>query len=307
MTVFSEDIRDVVKKNVLKEHGKTIEDLSDYVQYLTKWIKSQPHFPEIPTENMIEFILATTKFSTEIAKKKLDMYYTIRSIYPNYFNNLNPKLPYVRNAFNAGYVLPLPKIINEMYRVVIIKPKEKSESIFNVTEQLYLVLDLYEIRMHEDLMAGDIIVFDMTYLALGHVLKVSPMFVKAAVTILENLYSTRIKEVHILNYPSVFDKLLAIAKLFIKPKLYDRLKLHSSFESFLNYVPLEVLPKDYGGEEKSLDELEKMLKLKLTEYGDRFDKLDTLRVNESLRPTELGIESQEKFGVHGTFRQLNID
>ncbi|XP_050508089.1 alpha-tocopherol transfer protein-like [Diabrotica virgifera virgifera] len=268
-------------------------------------IESLSHCNRSEAHNMVEFILATTKFSPEIAKKKLDNYYTIRSIYPNYFNNLNPKLPYVQNAFNAGYVLPLPKIVNEMYRVVIIKPKEKSESIFNVTEQLYLVLDLYEIRMHEDLMAGDIVVFDMNHLSLGHVLKVSPMFVKASVTILENMYSTRIKEVHILNYPSVFDKLLAIAKLFIKPKLYDRLKLHSSFESFLNYVPLEVLPKDYGGEEKSMDELEKMLKLKLIEYGDRFDKLDTLRVNESLRPT--AIDCQENFGVHGTFRQMNID
>lgn len=46
-------------------------------------------------------------------------------------------------------------------------------------------------------------------------------------------------------------------------------------------------------------------KKKLMEYADRFDKLDTLRVDESQRSSPL--KDTENLGVQGTFRKLDID
>lgn len=44
---------------------------------------------------------------------------------------------------------------------------------------------------------------------------------------------------------------------------------------------------------------------KLDEYQDRFDKLDTLRVNEDLRPEVL--RNDEDLGYYGNFKNLAFD
>ena len=73
------------------------------------------------------------------------------------------------------------------------------------------------------------------------------------------------------------------------------------------HFPLEIIPKDYGSTEKSIEELHgtdnilvcniflfefvELCHLKYQEYQDRFDLLDKLRVDESLRPAILENEN----------------
>ena len=56
--------------------------------------------------------------------------------------------------------------------------------------------------------------------------------------------------------------------------------------------------------DKLIHFLEK-LKMKLSEYQERFDKLDTLRVDEKLRPEKLN--NDEVLGYYGSFRQISVD
>lgn len=48
-----------------------------------------------------------------------------------------------------------------------------------------------------------------------------------------------------------------------------------------------------------------MLDKKFVQYGNRFDELDTLRVNEKLRPKKF--ENNDFLGFYGNFKQLNLD
>lgn len=48
-----------------------------------------------------------------------------------------------------------------------------------------------------------------------------------------------------------------------------------------------------------------MMSENFEKYANRFDILDTLRVNETLRPEPL--QNDELLGFYGNFRQLNCD
>lgn len=44
---------------------------------------------------------------------------------------------------------------------------------------------------------------------------------------------------------------------------------------------------------------------KLEEYQDRFDKLDSMKVKENLRPVPL--KNDDILGFHGNFKKLDVD
>jgi hypothetical protein len=45
--------------------------------------------------------------------------------------------------------------------------------------------------------------------------------------------------------------------------------------------------------------------VKLEQFQDRFDQLDQMRVDESLRPEKL--VNNDILGFHGNFKKLNVD
>jgi hypothetical protein len=64
----------------------------------------------------------------------------------------------------------------------------------------------------------------------------------------------------------------------------------------------DVLPKDYEGSGLSLDELNEMTIRKFAQYQERFDELDSLRVDETVRPQKLN--NDELLGFYGNFKKF---
>jgi hypothetical protein len=97
--------------------------------------------------------------------------------------------------------------------------------------------------------------------------------------------------------------------------------VHKTLDTLYEHVPKTILPRDYGGYERSLNELNGrkneetsqrvdvvlsgILKMKMMEHKEYFDRLDTLKVNEDLRPEKL--INDDFLGFYGTFKHLDID
>ncbi|KAG5883900.1 hypothetical protein JTB14_037184 [Gonioctena quinquepunctata] len=79
-------------KRALDRFGKTEQQLGGDVKIIKDWLITQPHLPEISSNNHIINTLILNKFSVEICKQRLDMFYTIRTLLPEIYERMDFEL-----------------------------------------------------------------------------------------------------------------------------------------------------------------------------------------------------------------------
>ncbi|CAG9859310.1 unnamed protein product [Phyllotreta striolata] len=294
------------REKIRQEWGKSGKDAQQCIEILRNWAKTQKHLPEVPSDNMIEFFLTNCKYSIERTKKNIDFCYTARDLMPEMYRGFDtPNSNSLDIMLYTGYAVLLPNLTPSLHRIAISKMKEVDPDKADITKYLsYFVSHFYEIRMQEDLALGDIVILDAEHLKFNVMNKLTPTFLKQFATIVQKVQNNRMKALHFLSPPSYMDVIISMFKGFLSKKLQDRIFIHRKLEDLYEHVPKEMLPSDYGGKEKSLDELEELWKKKLLEYTDRFQKLETMHVNESLRPEEL---RNEEDLFYGNFKKIDID
>ncbi|XP_074039558.1 retinol-binding protein pinta isoform X2 [Leptinotarsa decemlineata] len=301
---YFEDVHEVLNKG-LKIFNKTKENAEEDVKIVKEWAESQPHLPEAPNNHMIMCFLMMNKFSIENAKQKIDMYYTMRSLFPDFFENKHPLSPHMLNTMDDLCFLPLPKTTDEGYRVTIIQAFHDNTENFDICNFFALAYNVIEVRFQEDYPVGDVIIYDFTNLRMGHLVQFTPTIMKKTATILEKTYNNNVKQVHCVNYPKFAEPVINLSMKMVKPKLAQRFRFHKEVDTMKNFIPVRILPKDYGGEELSLKELNEIWKLKFVHHKERFDLLEKLRVDENLRPTPL--TNDEQLGFYGNFKKISVD
>lgn len=60
---------------------------------------------------------------------------------------------------------------------------------------------------------------------------------------------------HVVNTSTIFDGVVGLVKPILSKRVSELLQFHRNGNGLLNYIDKEVLPVDYGGTEKSINEL----------------------------------------------------
>ncbi|CAH1108293.1 unnamed protein product [Psylliodes chrysocephalus] len=294
------------RQRIRKSWGKTDLDVLEYIGIIKRWLETQKHLPEIPCDNMIEFFLTNCKYSIEKTKQNLDMYYTSRDLMPLIYRGVHPCKSEVDPGYKTGMGCTLPKLTQDMYRITIFKYNDVNPDDSDVVKFVAHGLNnIYEVRLHEDLVLGDIFIIDFEFVKFGVMAKFSPILMKNIAQVFEKVQSSRMKALHFLYPPGYVDKIITVFKTFLPKKLQERIFIHKTIEDLLRCIPRDILPCDYGGFQKSMAEIEDLWKKKFQQYKDRFDKLENMKVDESLRPEKL--ENDEILGYHGNFKKISID
>lgn len=74
--------------------------------------------------------------------------------------------------------------------------------------------------------AGAVVIFDMDGLSLQQTWQFTPPFAKRIVDWLQDAVPLRIKNIHIVNQPYVFNMVFALFKPFLRAKLKERVSLY---------------------------------------------------------------------------------
>ncbi|KAF7272956.1 alpha-tocopherol transfer protein-like [Rhynchophorus ferrugineus] len=296
---------DTTYKYLSDEFGKSKKDIDDSVKILEEWIKTQPHLPENPGSDVLRVFLIYNKFSIERCKERLDMYYTIRSMTPEMFKR-HPCSSEMVEQSKITYCIPLPKLAPDNRRIMFNTLSEKyGPDSFDMEKYLCHIFNTFELLIREDLSLGYHFVFDAKSVKIGHVAKLSPMVVKKASLVMEKVFANRVASIHCFNYNSSLEKPISVIKSLLPSKVASRFHTHKNRDDLFTSFPKSVLPKDVGGDEDSIDELNNLWIDAFKRYEGLFDKLSKIRVNESLRPSKL--VNDEVLGYYGNFKKLDID
>lgn len=95
---------------------------------------------------------------------------------------------------------------------------------------------------------GAVVIFDMDGLSLQQAWQFTPPFAKRIVDLLQDAVSLRIKGVHVIDQPKIFNMVFALFKPFLREKLRSRIHFHGSDRASLHsHVAPKCLPARYGG------------------------------------------------------------
>ncbi|XP_033227972.1 retinol-binding protein pinta-like [Belonocnema kinseyi] len=289
--------------------GRTHEDFIELRKKLREWLIACPHLPQGITDKKLEFLLLNSKMSIERAKELVDMHYTLKANIPEAFANRDPVSVINCEVLNYMSFAILPKLTPGKHRVffVQVKIQERKEdyeiNIWDFQKYIYMMGDM---RNAVDVCIGDIYVFDLSGARFNHFLSFTPSLLKKSEVIITKAYGARIAGIHFINAPSSIDFFINVLKSTVKPKIFNRVKVHSSLESFYNVVPKSILPADYGGDEISVADIEKKWHKNMIEWTDWYKKEEGLVPNEALRPGP-SVNLDNLFGTYGSFRQLDVD
>lgn len=95
---------------------------------------------------------------------------------------------------------------------------------------------------------GAVVIFDMDGLSLQQTWQFTPPFAKRIVDWLQDSVPLRIKAIHVVNQPKLFNIVFALFKPFLREKLRKRIIFHGTDrQSLYQHMAPECLPVCYGG------------------------------------------------------------
>ncbi|KAH1009197.1 uncharacterized protein LOC109546927 isoform X1 [Dendroctonus ponderosae] len=293
-------------EKIFNEFGKTQKEVEQYVDILRKWSEKQSHWPEMPTLNGLLYCILVSKFSIENAKKRTDMYYTIKGLMPEIFT-VHPSSPEVIKHSEIAYCVPIPKPTKSHERIfyVQLNPDYNPED-FKIELFFIQITHMVEVIIQEDKCYNFHIIFNASGIKIGHLARTHPMVLKKMSICFEKVYGYRVASIFVVNtYPYLDTFVNKLAMHLAVEKIRNRMKVSRNSDVLFEAFDKSLLPTDIGGEGLSLKELRLLLLKEFERMTPRFDRLQTMRTDESLRPAEL--QNDDTLGYYGNFKKLDLD
>lgn len=208
--------------------------------------------------------LKVCDFDLEQALKLLELNLDFRCKNPKLFQNRDFLSDEFQNSFKTFQVFPLPKTTKENYKVIIFRILDTNPDNYSVLELCRMMIALTDIRVvtvdDNDLVEGDVVIVDMQGFGFKHFLKNTTNFsvMKIQMKYMQEALPMRTVQIHHINCSPAVLKLHSICKPFVSKKVNESIKIHSSLQSLYDFIPKEILPKEFEGSSgKSCDELYK--------------------------------------------------
>ncbi|XP_042874965.1 alpha-tocopherol transfer protein-like isoform X2 [Penaeus japonicus] len=303
---LSEELIQRAKDELGEDPARRAQD----IEHIREWLKHQPHIRARTDDWTILRFLRGCKFSLEKTKEKLDMFYTCKSLCPEWYTNRDPQDKKMREILELGVMLPLPGYDHLGRKVVFGRWGIYDPNKVSMNEVMKMGSIIFDVMLQEDEQAsvtGVVLAGDCTGLTLTHAVAYTPAMAKKSMVLWQDGYPMRPKGLNYIHTPAAFDTVFSIFKSFMKEKMKKRIHIHGSdLESLHKEVPKEILPVEYGGTNGTIEEIKNYWLQRVDARRDWLLEDEKYGVDESKRPGKAKT-SADLFGIEGSFRKLNVD
>ncbi|XP_060518924.1 alpha-tocopherol transfer protein-like isoform X2 [Cylas formicarius] len=246
-----EELYGEYKKMAENELQETPQRVSDGLNRLRDLIKAEDdlYLPVDDDRFLIKF-LRPFRFNPEHGFKVMRRFYLFKTKYPKYGGNgVTPHA--VRHVFDNEVFVFLPTRSKTGGRIMIINCGKKWDpKLVKLEDMFRSIMVAIEIAMLEPKtqVGGVNVILNMEGLGLHHVYQFSPSMAKLIIDWVQECAPVRLRGLHVVNQPFVFNVLFAIFKPFLGEYIKKRLSFHGSDRpSLAEKIGREGLPEKYGG------------------------------------------------------------
>ncbi|XP_063239547.1 retinol-binding protein pinta-like [Bacillus rossius redtenbacheri] len=289
-TAFISTNTEEEKEKIMENVGITFDEIYCRGSSLVEWTYVQPHLPNV-RENYYKYsgfagkLWFRMKMSMARAKNKIDTYYTMKALAPEYLLNRDPANQQLRASMAHLHIAPMPMLTDRLTRVYAIKFVDREFSPHMLTDWNKYVLMLGDVQQWDDLSLAEEVVVDMANLTLKQVVVLTPPVVKKLVKCYLDVLLFKPLSMHFVNAPSFAEAVFTLVKSLLKPKIADRIFVHTEkgYEKLHEHISPKYLPKDFDGEGPELKDMHNAWLQKIDSYREWFLENDSYVVREELR------------------------
>lgn len=294
-----------------EEFKKNPELRGEDIEDIQSWMKEQPHLPSITDLDIVMFLQAC-QWDVPQSKETIESYYTYRTSLTDFFSTRDPLSKEIQDIAKVINVTILPQSDRDGNRILwgsLVDPDPNHYSFATAVKYFTMTSEVFQLE--NGTVPGFIVVYDVKNLSFSHLLKTPLTHVSKYTHYAQEAASFPVKGIHYLNTNAVLDKLVTFTRPFLSSNILDVLQLHSNLETFFKFIPKEIVPKEYGGNEPTLKEMNEQNLKKIEDYRQFFLDEQKTRVDESKRITgKKGKPTTSGNGldtVKGSFKKLSID
>ncbi|CAK1590212.1 unnamed protein product [Parnassius mnemosyne] len=291
---------------VLRHYKITPKGLQEIVISIQEWYEKQHHLPQGQLDDKIILQHLILKgFNMEKVKDKIDNFFSAKHKMPEILLKRDPLASDFDRYLRFAFFVILPKKTSINHRVSIFRLQRPFD--FIAADVMKMAFMLLEYRILNDISLGEQWIFDLTNLSFQNSVQMTPVLITKLIYYIRFYFGSKIKGIHIVNMPAFVAPLLNIVKKIMKPKVAKRIYVYNNFDQIYEILPKNILPKEYGGDELSCQEIadEWRNAIQTDAWRTYFSEQDKLISDESKRTRFLSTD--DFFGCEGSFKKLEVD
>ncbi|CAH1105861.1 unnamed protein product [Psylliodes chrysocephalus] len=239
-----------------KELRETPENIKTALAELKELLKNDDEIYFKDDDEVLTIFLRPCKWYAKSAYELMKRIADFKVKHASLVGNLVPDSE--RIAFTEHDVVNVMTNLDHKGRRVLIVNSGETWDPSKVTSdqmfRLFYIIHMLAVLEPSTQINGVVVIMDYNNMGLKQVRGLGPSFAMLLLSFIQEAMPLRLKEVHMVKEPFIFNMVWSLFKPLLKPKLKARIFFHGKkMASLHKHIPPTHLPKNYGGELPEID------------------------------------------------------